>query len=130
MRRFFAVLLMPILLLSGTASAYSLYRCHYDQVARRACCCPGTNHDSAASDAQHTATIEKNCCCDLETVTTSHTPSEATPVQPVQAVAPLLAAILPFPTQVFTAIRHAPLLAEQPRGVGPPIIILKCSFQI
>lgn len=121
---------MPILLMSGVASAYSVYRCRYDSVARRACCCPAATQEVTAPETTHDTAVAAPCCCDVETVKVAQAPSDAARAQPVQVIAPLFAIVLRPIATVLSSGSRATLLAEQPRGVGPPIILLKHSFQI
>lgn len=129
MRRVFALVIMSVVLWSGTASSYALYRCRCDSVARRACCCAASGHRSnTAPAAAGGAAIGAPCCCDVETVTVAHAPSEAARAHIDIAPLPIVG-VWPAAMTHFSMSRTPPA-AEQPRGLGPPLILLKSSFQI
>lgn len=75
-QRLIAALLLPLFFLAGTGSASAMFRCKYDGVARKACCCPKPEEPS-----EEQAALRKSCCCDVETITAAGTAETRTLVE-------------------------------------------------
>ncbi len=123
-RRWIVAALLPVLLCAATASGYSLFRCRYDGIARRACCCPSAE---PASDTP-TSTLSGSCCCNFESVTIAH-PSAQDPSPGPVAAHPVPPA-RSFQSPVAPGPGRRPLYDVAPRAAGPPILALKHSLLI
>jgi hypothetical protein len=55
-RALFVVLIVPTLLLGGSARAQALFKCEYTKVVYTACCCPSTQETGPA--------LDRACCCE------------------------------------------------------------------
>ncbi|MEK6606703.1 MAG: hypothetical protein AABZ30_03490 [Myxococcota bacterium] len=116
--------LLSALLLAGGSFASTVYRCRYDRVARRSCCCPAGSEaptPPASADA-----LRATRCCEAQILDSAAAPADARRLDsaPALAVAVLLPALPP-------ALAPRSLVAE-PVGVraatGPPLFVLTHAF--
>lgn len=121
------VLALAMLAPSGAIGAV-LYLCQMDGQARTSCCCR-----SPGDDAEPCATIERECCCDVQVTKGEQVPAKLDQLAP-KIELPAFAAVLPArwrgpqPRQPGLLL---PLGARAPpQGVGPPIYIQNCSYLI
>lgn len=117
-----ALLLVPMLLGSGPAYAYSLLRCRDGSVRKSCCCQKGSDH------AAPVPTIERSCC-ELQTVQVERLPADTRRGldAPNPLAAPLLGALeLPL---VFDSVRPAPARETHP-ATGPPILLKTCTLLV
>jgi hypothetical protein len=127
-QRVIAALVVPLILLVGTGSAHTIFRCIYDNVERTACCCPNDSSEPSTEP-----TVEQACCCDIETKAAATAVErqaqterqETTKLRPALLVA---FAALAAPRQV-AAVPRPSIACEHPPA-GPPLVLLKCSFLI
>ncbi len=122
-----AVAILAPLLLGVSGSAQAMFRCRYDQVARKDCCCPKSNEPAAPS-------FTRSCCCDIEVIEAASPAGPATQVERLDLGklhdAPRHAALeVPGPV-VAPVIRQWRFLAAHPPPAGPRLILLKSSFLI
>lgn len=125
-RRLGAVVLLPVLLAAGTASAYSLFTCQYDQKTRPKCCCPKPDR----VESQQSASLVMGKCCDVATYAAETLPSDA-PRSSENSISAALAVLSWLPVQ--TVFPRADIrfvrLVEEPRA-GPPILLQTQSLLI
>jgi hypothetical protein len=112
-----------VVLFASTASAFSLYRCRHDQIARARCCCPPSQADDSA-----TPTLTRAVCCDVQTVQVTRAPSTTSDSQGQPALLhAALASFVVLPLPRVAAMPRAPLTRA---AIGPPILLLKQSLLI
>ena len=127
-QRLSAWLLLPAMLMLGLTSTYQLFRCRYDGVARRSCCCPMA--DAETSPASEAA-VSNSGCCDVQVVRAASTaPASAAPQQATEALPLPLAMVQVAAFQIPQLAPSQSWTGEVPRGLGPPLIVLKHSFLI
>ena len=122
-RKIAASLLVLAIAFASTASAYSLFRCRHDAVARTSCCCPAD--EQTVPDA---TSISSACCCDVQTVQLAKTPSTTTD-SPLQPFVPS-ATVITWGMLMPSGTQRLPVVAPTRVAVGPPLILLKQSFLI
>ena len=113
---------LPALLAVQVCTAELHYRCRYDGVWRKACCCP--KHRDGASDAP---TASANCCCDVERIAVARVPIRAG-AESDQAAAPPLQAVWPPTVEGPRLVPVARLVATTWPRAGPPTFLLKNSL--
>ena len=127
-QRLSAWLLLPAMLMLGLTSSYQLFRCRYDGVARRSCCCPMA--DAETSPASEAA-VSNRGCCDVQVVRAASTaPAAAAPQQAAKALTSPLATVQVVAFQIPQLAPSQSWTDDVPRGLGPPLIVLKHSFLI
>ncbi len=123
-----AALLMLILAFADPWSSYSLFRCGDDPIARRSCCCPMIHHESETPAGGVRAV--QGCCCEIETVLIAPAESEAARFDAGKTSVFVATFVMPFGIEAARAPLEPAPVAREPRGAGPPIILLKRSLQI
>lgn len=120
--RLVAVLVVSgVMLISGVASSYTLFRCTFDAQARRACCCPATSHAPPS-----TPQLRSAGCCDPESVDVVQPPAESMAALTLTVAPPSSATFVPT-VRLLVPARVDEI--ERP-GLSPPLIVLKQSFLI
>ena len=123
-RRIVVLGLLVAFVPGAVAAAHSMFRCRFDGVARRQCCCPG---GAARSPGM---ALKRDCCCDLEHVdlhATTFTSSDAR----VKMDGPPPAAVVHVAWPIRSTASAAWRRVEATLHVhGPPLILLKSSFLI
>jgi len=121
-RRLIAAALLPAILLLGFAPAYAVYRCTFDGVARRECCCPATERALQDSPA-----VSERCCCDVSAVQLAA--AHAAPANAsVHAIA--YAAVVTAPIVVRPLLSVAVVRSERASAIGPPPLQRKQTLLI
>jgi hypothetical protein len=125
--RALSALLAPLVLSTSAASAYSLYRCQYDEVTRRVCCCP---HETARDVGERPPALRRASCCDVAHHDPAHVVSEPVP-KPSGGEAPPVALFSP-PVQASGPVVGAlPRASDaEPSGARPTLLALKRSLLI
>jgi hypothetical protein len=127
LRRISAGLLVPGLLVLGLVPGYQLFRCRYDGIARRSCCCPMPGAENANAQAH----VAPDCCCDVEVIrSTSAPPATSTTHHAAIAHVPVAAGLVAHASAFVELASWSPWSDSTPRGVGPPLILQKHSFLI
>jgi hypothetical protein len=126
-----AWLVLPAMLGLGVTSAYQLFRCRYDGMARRSCCCPMESPAGAdAAPEPIDARVFGTDCCVIEIVHVSQPPAMAQQEASQAHAAPPLAIGGARAPWVAPALRTQPVAHEVPRAVGPPLLLAKQSLLI
>ncbi|HEY3447883.1 MAG TPA: hypothetical protein VGK67_16120 [Myxococcales bacterium] len=118
-----AALLLPFVLASGNAFAYSQMRCR-DGSVRKTCCCT-----KKSAQAPSGPTLSRSCCV-VETVQVERAPGSSLRRAP-DFSAPAFSFVVaqrPSPDPIFPPgqfARHLPL-----RDAGPPILLKTCTLQV
>lgn len=123
-----AAALLPLLLVNA-GSARALYRCIYDNVARSECCCP---QSAIPAQPSHCAISEASCCDIERSMATTHSQARVERSELAQLRAPVAVLAVPrllsaAPGVLVEARRRSAAL-DPP--IGPPLLLLKCSFLI
>jgi hypothetical protein len=127
LRRVSAGLLVPGLLLLGLVPGYQLFRCRYDGIARRSCCCPMPGAEKANAEAH----VARDCCCDVQLVRSTSAPPVTSAKRHAAIVhAPVAAALVVHASPFVELASWSAWSDSTPRGVGPPLILQKHSFLI
>src|SRR5882762_9469559 len=117
-RRLSALLMLPALLFAGWAHGSELFRCRYDEVVRRTCCCP----QSQAAEATDCAIRGPGSgCCDVRTIGVDASPTSSSGVASV--VAPSV--VWRLPGQELAALDLRLSAAAARRNVpdtSPPVL--------
>ena len=126
-RRLSALLMLPALLFAGWAHGSELFRCRYDEVVRRTCCCPESQTPETTDCA-----IRGNGsgCCDVRTIGLDASPTISSGLASV--VAP--SAVSRFPGHEIAVLNLRLSGAAGARrdvpDTSPPVLRLTCSLQI
>jgi hypothetical protein len=122
-RKLAASVVVLAMLFASTASAYSLFRCRYDAVARTSCCCPAEEIQPPAATS-----ISRACCCDIETIQVVRAPSTTNHsfVQPFIVTATLV----DWNPLVAPRARRFASYGPEYAAHGPPLLLVKQSLLI
>ncbi len=116
-----AALLLPFLLASGNAVAYSQLRCR-DGSVRETCCCARKSSESPPVGPS----IARSCCV-VETVQVDRAPgSEAR--RSHELPAPVHAFVADLPVRAPPALAARPPVRLPPSDAGPPILLKTCTL--
>jgi len=125
-RRFSAMLMLPALLFAGWAHGGELFRCRYDEIVRRTCCCP---QSTAPETTDCSIRGPASDCCDVSTIGVDASPTSSERVTPVVSSS----VVWRLPGQELAILDLRPFGAASRRDVqdtSPPILRLTCSLQI
>ena len=109
---------------AGTAGA-ALHLCGMEGLVQRTCCC----HESEQAPPAELKGAD-DCCAAL--MSQGEHPAAAMASAEVKVDAPMLALAVapsgkPHPAQIGTATQ-IPVARGSPRGLGPPLFVLNCSY--
>jgi len=125
-RRFSAMLMLPALLFAGWAHGGELFRCRYDEMVRRTCCCP---QSTAPETTDCSVRGPARGCCDVSTIGVDASPTSSHRMAPVISSG----VVWQLPGQELAILDLRPSGAASRRDIqdtSPPILRLTCSLQI
>jgi len=125
-RRLSALLMLPALLFAGWAHGSELFRCRYDEVVRRTCCCPQSRAPETTDCAIRGPATG---CCDVRTIGVDASPTSSSPAASV--VAPSVLWRLPGQELAVLDLRLSGTVGRRDvPDTSPPVLRLTCSLQI
>lgn len=123
-----AALVLPLLVVVGTASARTWFRCEYDSNVRRVCCCAGSK---APTDAGSEVAFTRGPCCDRVIVLSageSQALVEVHRFDPTRLDGALVAVVNVVDSLATLAFAPTRSTNERPALPGSPLILLKHSL--
>jgi len=111
--------------LRRVAHGGELFRCRYDEIVRRTCCCP---QSTAPETTDCSIRGPASDCCDVSTIGVDASPTGSERVTPVVS-----SIVWRLPGQELAILDLRPFGAASRRDVqdtSPPILRLTCSLQI
>jgi hypothetical protein len=125
-RRLSAMLMLPALLFAGWAHGSELFRCRYDEVVRRTCCCPQSR---APETTGCSVRGPSSGCCDVRTIGVDASPTSSARLASLDVPS----VVWRLPGQELAVLDLRPPGAAARRDVpdtSPPVLRLTCSLQI
>lgn len=128
LRKTAALLLVPLALFAGSASAVDLMRCRAQGVVSTGCCCPAPKLQLPVDEQQR---LKQGCCEGFTLVYSSEAPAPSSYV----ALVPMSAARsserpVPALEIVDDTVDDVPRAERIPDATGPPLRKLHCSYLI